>query len=140
MLLLNSVPWSACPSNSSTPQDPNSRTKSIADKEILVDDAILEYLTTKDDNYGNTNMFFKVSNPDSVDKPMKMGIRMPMWAGDDDDILLKVKAQHVNSVLQLERGHLYESIINFVKYSFQPKDKNVLMEGYSAKIMKLKEY
>ena len=38
-------------------------TKSIADKEILVDDVILEYLVTKDDNYGNTNVFFKVSNP-----------------------------------------------------------------------------
>ena len=115
-------------------------TKSIADKEILVDEAILEYLSTKDDNYGNTNVFFKVSNPDTVDKIMKMNTKLPMWTGDDDDILLKVKAQNVNSVLQLERGHLYESIINFVRYSFQPKDKNEVMEGYTAKIMKLKEY
>ena len=115
-------------------------TKSIADKEIVLDDVILEYLTTKDDNYGNTNVFFKVVTPNAVDKIMKMDTRIPMWNGDDDDILLKVKVQNVNSVLQLERGHLYESIINFVKYSFQPKDKNVLMEGYSAKIMKLKEY
>ena len=115
-------------------------TKSIADKEILVDEAILEYLSTKDDNYGNTNVFFKVSNPDTVDKIMKMNTKLPMWTGDEDDILLKVKAQNVNSVLQLERGHLYESIINFVRYSFQPKDKNEVMEGYTAKIMKLKEY
>ena len=115
-------------------------TKSIADKEILVDEAILEYLSTKDDNYGNTNVFFKVSNPDTVDKIMKMNTKLPMWTGDDDDMLLKVKAQNVNSVLQLERGHLYESIINFVRYSFQPKDKNEVMEGYTAKIMKLKEY
>ena len=115
-------------------------TKSIADKEILVDDAILEYLTTKDDNYGNTNVFFKVANPDTINAIMKMNTKLPMWTGDDDDILLKVKVQNVNSVLQLERGHLYESIINFVRYSFQPKDKNEVMEGYTAKIMKLKEY
>ena len=115
-------------------------TKSIAENEILVDDVILEYLVTKDDNYGNTNVFFKVSNPDTVDKIMKMNTKLPMWAGDNDDILLKVKIQNVNSVLQLERGHLYESIINFVRYSFQPKDKNETMEGYTAKIMKLKEY
>ena len=114
--------------------------KIIDEKEILVDDAILEYLSTKDDNYGNTNVFFKVSNPDTVDKLMKMGTRVPMWTGDDDDTLLKVKGQNVNSVLELERGHLYESIINFTKYSFQPKDKNEIIEGYSAKIMKLKEY
>ena len=114
--------------------------KIIDEKEILVDDAILEYLSTKDDNYGNTNVFFKVSNPDTVEKLMKMGTRMPMWTGDDDDILLKVKVQNVNSVIQLERGNLYESIINFTKYSFQPKDKNEVIEGYSAKIMKLKEY
>ena len=114
-------------------------TKSIADKEIVLDEVILEYLSTKDDNYGNTNVFFKVATPNTVDKIMKMDTRIPMWNGDDDDILLKVKIQNVNSVLQLERGHLYESIINFVKYSFQPKDKNVVMEGYTAKIMKLKE-
>ena len=114
--------------------------KPIDEKEILVDEAILEYLTTKDDSYGNTNLFFKVSNPDTVDKIMKMNTKLPMWTGDEDDILLKVKAQNVNSVLQLERGHLYESIINFVRYSFQPKDKNEVMEGYTAKIMKLKEY
>ena len=115
-------------------------TKSIADKEILVDEAILEYLTTKDDNYGNTNVFFKVANPDSVSKVIKMNTKLPMWTGEDDDVLLKVKAQNVNSVLQLERGHLYESIINLVKYSFQPKDKNEVIEGYTAKIMKIKEY
>jgi len=115
-------------------------TKSIADNEILLDGVILEYLTTKDDNYGNTNMFFKVNTPDAVNKLMKMNTRMPLWYGDDDDILLKVKAQNVNSVLQLERGNLYESITNFVRYSFQPKDKNEVMEGYTAKIMKLTLY
>ena len=115
-------------------------TKPIDEKEILVDEAILEYLSTKDDNYGNTNLFFKVSNPDVVDKVMKIDTRLPMWVGDDDDILLKVKVQNVNSVLELERGHLYESILNLVRYSFQPKDKNETMEGYTAKIMKLKEY
>ena len=115
-------------------------TKPIIEREILVDEAILEYLTIKDDNYGNTNVFFKVSNPDTVDKIMKMNTKLHMWAGDDDDILLKVKIQNMNSVLQLERGHLYESILNFVSYSFQPKDKNELMEGYTAKIMKLKEF
>ena len=114
--------------------------KSIADKEILLDEVILEYLTTKDDIYGNTNVFFKVANPDAVKTVMKIDTRLPMWTGDDDDILLKVKAQNVNSVFQLERGNLYESIINFVKYSFRPKDKNEVMEGYTAKIMKLKLY
>ena len=115
-------------------------TKSITEKEILLDEVILEYLSTKDDNYGNTNMFFKVSTPDVVDKIMKMNTKLPLWYGDNDDILFKVKAQNVNSVLQLERGHLYESIINFEKYSFQVKDKTELMEGYSAKIMKLKDF
>ena len=114
--------------------------KPMDEKEIVVDEAILEYLSTKDDNYGNTNLFFKVSNPDTVDKIMKMKTKLPMWIGDDDDILLKVKVQNVNSVLQMERGHLYESIMNFSRYSFQPKDKNEVMEGYTAKIMKLKEY
>ena len=115
-------------------------TKLIADKEILLDEVILEYLSTKDDNYGNTNVFFKVANPTTVENVMKIDTRLPMWAGEDDDILLKVKIQNVNSVLQLERGHLYTTIINLVKYSFQPKDKNEVMEGYTAKIMKLKPY
>ena len=115
-------------------------TKHINEKEILLDDVILEYLTTKDDNYGNTNMFFKVSTPDAVGKVMKMDTRIPLWYGDNDDILFKVKAQNVNTVLELERGDLYESIINLEKYSFQRKDKTELMEGYSAKIMKLKDF
>ena len=115
-------------------------TKNINEKEILLDDVILEYLSSKDDNYGNTNMFFKVSTPDAVGKVMKMDTRIPLWYGDNDDILFKVKAQNVNSVLRLERGNLYETIINLEKYSFLPKDKTELMEGYSAKIMKLKDY
>ena len=115
-------------------------TKSVADKEIVLDEVILEYLNTKDDNYGNTNLFFKIANPATVNGVMKMNTRLPMWVGDDDDILLKVKIQNVNSVLELERGHMYESIINFVKYSFQPKDKNETLEGYTAKVMKLKAY
>jgi len=115
-------------------------TKPEPEQEIFVDDAILEYLSTKDDNYGNTNMFFKVSTPDAVNKLMKMDTRMPLWYGDDDDVLFKVKAQNVNSVLQLERNVQYESSINFVRYSFQPKDKNEVMEGYTAKVMKLKVY
>ena len=84
--------------------------------------------------------FFKIANPESLKTVMNIDTRLHMWTGDDDDILLKVKAQNVNSVLQLERGNLYESIINFVKYSFKPKDKNEVMEGYTAKIMKLKLY
>ena len=74
-------------------------TKPEPEQEIFVDDAILEYLNTKDDNYGNTNMFFKVSTPDAVHKLMKMDTRMPLWYGDDDDLLFKVKAQNVNSVI-----------------------------------------
>ena len=115
-------------------------TKLIADKEILLDEVILEYLSTKDDNYGNTNVFFKVANPTTVDGVMKIDTRLPVWAGQYDDILIKVKAQHVNSVLVLERSNLYESIINLVKYSFQPKDKKEVLEGYTAKILKLKLY
>ena len=115
-------------------------TKSVADKEIVLDEVILEYLSTKDDNYGNTNLFFKIANPATVNGVMKMDTRLPMWVGDDDDILLKVKIQNVNSVLELERGQMYTSIINFVKYSFQPKDKNETLEGYTAKVMKLKAY
>ena len=114
-------------------------TKLIVEQEVFVDDAILEYLSTKDDNYGNTNMFFKIANPDSVGKLMKMDTRMRIWYGDVDDILFKVKQQNANHVLPLERGRLYESRLNFVRYSFQPKDKNETLEGYIAKILKLKE-
>ena len=67
-------------------------TKLIADKEIGLDQVILEYLSTKDDNYGNTNVFFKVANPTTVENVMKIDTRMPMWSGEDDDILLKVKS------------------------------------------------
>ena len=115
-------------------------TKSVTDKEIVLDEVILEYLNTKDDNYGNTNVFFKVANPNTVDGVMKIDTRLPMWAGQDDDIVIKVKAQNVNTVFILERRNLYESIINLVKYSFQPKDKKEVLEGYTAKILKLKLY
>ena len=114
-------------------------TKLIVEQEVFVDDAILEYLSTKDDNYGNTNMFFKIANPNSVDKLMQMNTRIPLWYGEDDDILFKVKQQNANHVLPLERGHMYESRLNFIRYSFQPKDKNEPLEGYTAKILKLKE-
>ena len=85
-------------------------------------------------------MFFKVINPTTLEKVMKMDTRLPLRYGEDDDILLTVQTQNVNSVIQLERSNLYESIINLVKYSFKPKDKNEVMEGCNAKIMKLKLY
>ena len=83
--------------------------------------------------------FLKIANPNSVDKLMQMNTRIPLWYGDDDDILFKVKQQNANHVLPLERGHMYESRLNFIRYSFQPKDKNEPLEGYTAKILKLKE-
>lgn len=49
-----------------------SEPKSIADKEIVLDEVIFEHLATKDDNYGNTNLFFKIANPNSVDGLMNM--------------------------------------------------------------------
>ena len=69
-----------------------------------------------------------MTNPDTVDQVMKMNTRLPMWTGDNEDILIKVKTQNMNSVLQLKRGNLYKSIISLVRYSFKPKDKNEVME------------
>jgi hypothetical protein len=109
-------------------------------KEIFLDDVILEYLSTKEDNYGNDNVFFKISNQESVKDVMDMDTRTPMWLSDDDDILMKVNSKNMNSVIELEKGKRYESIINLVRYSFTPKDKTELMEGYSAKIMKLTQH
>ena len=108
-------------------------------KEIFLDDVILEYLSTKEDNYGNNNMFFKISNRESVKDVMAMDTRIPMWLSDDDDILLKVNNKNMNSVIELEKGKRYDSIVNLVRYSFTPKDKTELMEGYSAKILKLEK-
>ena len=112
--------------------------KPIAEKEMLLDDIPVAYLVTKEDNYGNDHMFFKVMNPNGVADVMKMDTRLPMWHGNDDDILMKVKTQNVNSVLELNKWQIYESIMNLERYSLTPEDKTELLEGFSAKIMKLK--
>ena len=117
-------------------------------KEILIDDIIIEYISTKEDGYGNENCFFKVTDLNKVEHVMSMESRLPMWKTETGDVLLKVKQQNINygsmeldeDMSYLSKGQHYEAIINLVRYSFTPKDKQELIEGYSAKIIRLKSY
>ena len=117
-------------------------------KEILLEDVILEYISTKTDNYGNDNCFFKVTDLNKVEHVMSIESRLPIWKTQDNDVLLKVKPQNIDysfidlgeDMMYLNTGQHYEAIINLVRYSFTPKDKQELIEGYSANIIRIKPY
>ena len=106
--------------------------------EIKVNEIIVEYLTTKQNNYGKNIMYFKINDSSfrSKFKPLFSlndgDLRMPIWETENKDHILKVNEQWYGAVLQLIQGETYILDLEFKFYDMENDSGNI--KGYSAKI------
>ena len=107
---------------------------------VTINELIVEYLSTKNDNYNNEISYFKIVDPAFRAKLKPLfslndeGIlKIPIWATDKLEHILKVKSKFVNNSQDLVKNALHIININFEFYHMEQND----LKGYYAKITKV---
>ena len=107
---------------------------------VTINELIVEYLSTKKDNYDNDISYFKIVDPAFRAKLKPLFslnddglLKIPIWATDKSEHILKVKAKFVNNSQDLVRNALYIININFEFYHMEQND----LKGYYAKVTKV---
>jgi len=115
---------------------PKSNTNTVTINELLV-----EYLSTKNDSYGNEISYLKIVDPAFRAKLKPLFslndeglLKMPIWATDKLEHILKVKSKFVNNTQEFVKNALYIININFEFYHME----DVGAKGYYAKVTKVK--
>jgi len=107
---------------------------------ITINELIVEYLSTKKDNYDNEVSYFKIVDPAFRAKLKPLSslneeglMKMPIWVTDKTEHILKVKSKFVNNSQDLVKNALHIININFEFYHMEQND----IRGYYAKITKV---
>ena len=107
---------------------------------VTINELIVEYLSTKKDNYDNEVSYFKIVDPAFRAKLKPLSslneeglLKMPIWLTDKTEHILKVKSKFVNTSEELVKNALYIININFEFYHMEQND----LKGYYAKITKV---
>ena len=114
---------------------PKSNTNTITINELTV-----EYLSTKEDNYKNDIVYFKVIDSAFRAKMKPLFslndeglLKIPIWVTDKSEHILKVKAKFVNNSQEFVKNNVYMINLNFEFYNMEKEN----VKGYYAKIMKV---
>ena len=106
---------------------------------ILVEDLLVQYLSTKKDKYDNETCYLKI-----VDEKLKQKLKpllsitdesmlIPIW-DTNGDYILKAKKKHINNLLvDFETRHMYYLRIEFIHFEFENQEKK-LLKGYYTTI------
>ena len=107
---------------------------------VTINELIVEYLSTKKDNYDNEVSYFKIVDPAFRAKLKPLSslneeglMKMPIWVTDKTEHILKVKSKFVNNSQDLVKNALHIININFEFYHMEQND----VKGYYAKITKV---
>ena len=103
---------------------------------------LCEYLSTKENNYNDEIVYFKVIDNGfkSKIKPLSSSKFLVPLFKTDKDIILKMKSKHVKSIFtDMIEKELYEVLVEFKYYEFQPEGRD-LIKGYYATTEKTTEY
>ena len=107
---------------------------------VTINELIVEYLSTKKDNYDNEVSYFKIVDPAFRAKLKPLFslndeglLKIPIWATDKSEHILKVKSKFVNNSQDLVKNALHIININFEFYHMEQND----VKGYYAKITKV---
>ena len=107
---------------------------------VTINELIVEYLSTKKDNYDNEVSYFKIVDPAFRAKLKPLSslneeglLKMPIWVTDKTEHILKVKTKFVNNSQDLVTNALHIININFEFYHMEQQD----IRGYYAKITKV---
>ena len=112
---------------------------------IIINDISVEYLSTKNDKFDNSIVYFKLNDPKSKLKPVMdtqasdKDIKLScIWTTDTQDIILKVKEKWINTATdELQPLTNYTVNADFTAYSLDTENGN--MKGYYIKIAKIKK-
>ena len=107
---------------------------------VTINELVVEYLSTKNDNYNNEVSYFKIVDPAFRAKLKPLFslndeglLKIPIWATDKSEHILKVKSKFVNNSQDLVKNVLHIININFEFYHMEQND----LKGYYAKITKV---
>ena len=120
------------------------RKTSKNENKVTINDLVVEYLATKENDYNANICYFKVVDVECKTKMKSIiglqgdDIRMPFWkTSDKQEIGLKVKDKFVNAVSDLVKGSVYAIDITFESYCIEQEDKEPI-KGYYSKSIKCK--
>ena len=107
---------------------------------VTINELIVEYLSTKKDNYDNEVSYFKIVDPAFRAKLKPLSslneeglMKMPIWVTDKTEHILKVKSKFVNNSQDLVKNALHIINTHFEFYHMEQND----VKGYYAKITKV---
>ena len=107
---------------------------------VIINELIVEYLSTKKDNYDNEVSYFKIVDPAFRAKLKPLFslnddglLKIPIWATDKSEHILKVKSKFVNNSQDLVKNALHIINTHFEFYHMEQND----VKGYYAKITKV---
>jgi len=110
---------------------------------VTINELVVEYLSTKNDNYNNEVSYFKIVDPAFRAKLKPLFslndeglLKIPIWATDKSEHILKVKSKFVNNSQDLVKNALHIININFEFYHIEDVGYGGV-KGYYAKITKV---
>ena len=110
---------------------------------VTINELIVEYLSTKKDNYDNEVSYFKIVDPAFRAKLKPLSslneeglLKMPIWVTDKTEHILKVKSKFVNNSQDLVKNALHIINTHFEFYHMEDVGDGGV-KGYYAKITKV---
>ena len=107
---------------------------------ITINELTVEYLSTKEDNYKNDIVYFKITDSAFRAKMKPLFslnddglLKIPIWQTDTNEHILKVKAKFINYLSEFVKNNVYIINLNFEFYNME----NENVKGYYAKIVKV---
>ena len=107
---------------------------------LVINDLVVEYLTTKKYNYNNGISYFTIVDSSFRNKLKPLfslnddgSLKMPIWVTDKGGNILKVKATFIVNRKDLVQRNLHVVNINFEYYHMEQAN----VKGYYGKITKV---
>ena len=86
---------------------------------IKISDLVVEYLSTKPDDFNNEISYFKIMSPKLKMKPMLIlnaDLKVPVWKSDKGDYILKIKDKFIKTLTELVLKDTYIIDLDLVYY------------------------
>ena len=109
--------------------------KSVSD--IKISDLVVEYLSTKPDNFGNDISYFKIISTKLKLKHLlniNQDLRVPVWKSDKGEYILKIKDKFIKTLTDLVLKEVYLIDLDLVYYDMTGKAD---IKGYYGAISKI---
>ena len=105
--------------------------------DIIVNDLLVEYLSTKPDDFNNEVSYFKIMSPKLKMKPLlslNADLKVPVWKSDKGDCILKIKDKFIKTLTELVLKETYLIDLDLVYYDMTGKAD---IKGYYGAISKI---